>query len=737
MMWLLLLASATAAAALEAQPLEGVRIDANGGFVDWHGRTRIFHGVNVAYKKFPWYPAAETFNPYDSLVEEDMQHLKEWGFNVVRLAVMWPGVESSPGKVNKTYMQEISRLAGDLAKYGVRTLSSLHQDLLSRQFCGEGVPDGYIEALLADPASAFSKAQPFPQPVGPALPADADGNPELASCMKEPLFADFYGAEKVGALFNELYTKGTALNDGFLRYWHTVATSFAGASHILGFELLNEPSGYCLHAGDKSCGKKPGLLFDHTVEGKELTPLYAAAAAQIRAADATRPIFYEPRALPMVWSEPFDKLALGNDTQQGLAYHVYCQPDMDGLINSIICNMVQQFAYQEYFDFVKLFRSKGLGSFMSEFGAIGQSQAEHWEVDRLLTVADDNLQSWTYWQLKQFHDLTTANRAESLYDEDGKLEMAKLKLLSRTYAQAIAGKPQRMIFQSWDAFFKLTWNASVTTAPTEIYLNEALHYPLGYDVEIRPHGCFRQEFVGNGLHLHLLDVSVHRYKHGIWQMATCWGSIATVKIRARKTALQVAAYPTLPPPTNEKKKQGSAKAIPTPTTCGSYSCPPHFRPRSRALLCSNLQDFPCSTELCCFVATTLTTTPVTVGGMRYNAWGTVTTTPAPGVAATFTTTPEAGPLLFPAYSGGGLSDKYKVVKEREPVVASVSVSVAAMPLVGVMAVLSMISLTAVGVQRVFRTRSASHQQLILLEEQVVSHDENKFDVEPLLTASVA
>jgi predicted negative regulator of RcsB-dependent stress response len=49
---------------------------------------------------------------------------------------------------------------------------------------------------------------------------------------------------------------------------------------------------------------------------------------------------------------------------------------------------------------------------------------------------------WSYWQFKKYQDLTTAASpatTESFYTDDGELEMNKVRALSRSYAQAIAG----------------------------------------------------------------------------------------------------------------------------------------------------------------------------------------------------------------------------------------------------------------------------------------------------------
>lgn len=47
-----------------------------------------------------------------------------------------------------------------------------------------------------------------------------------------------------------------------------------------------------------------------------------------------------------------------------------------------------------------------------------------------------------------------------------------------------------MEFNPATAAFKLEFTLTVTSAPTEIYLNEDLHYPGGHKVTVTPEGCF-------------------------------------------------------------------------------------------------------------------------------------------------------------------------------------------------------------------------------------------------------
>jgi hypothetical protein len=117
--------------------LESISLSANVGirgfrtFLDEHGRERIFHGANAVVKGPPWMPATDKFNENTSLVAEDFALLKSLGVNVIRLGVMWPGVEPERGVYNRTYLAAVKDLAAQAAQYGMYTLVDMHQDVVS------------------------------------------------------------------------------------------------------------------------------------------------------------------------------------------------------------------------------------------------------------------------------------------------------------------------------------------------------------------------------------------------------------------------------------------------------------------------------------------------------------------------------------------------------------------------------------------------------------------------------
>ena len=119
--------------------LDIIRINPNTRkFIDSHNRSIIFHGVNAVYKVPPFVPSTnETFDPMHSLNERDAQNLSDWGVNIVRLGIEWPGVIPGRGQLNMSYLAEIEKIVNTLGNHGIYTILDNHQDLLSRYFCGE------------------------------------------------------------------------------------------------------------------------------------------------------------------------------------------------------------------------------------------------------------------------------------------------------------------------------------------------------------------------------------------------------------------------------------------------------------------------------------------------------------------------------------------------------------------------------------------------------------------------
>lgn len=72
--------------AVQADLSRIARVDQdNQQFKDVQGRTRWFHGTNMISKWAPWYLSVDAFVPSWSIVDKDIQLLKDLNINNVRL----------------------------------------------------------------------------------------------------------------------------------------------------------------------------------------------------------------------------------------------------------------------------------------------------------------------------------------------------------------------------------------------------------------------------------------------------------------------------------------------------------------------------------------------------------------------------------------------------------------------------------------------------------------------------
>lgn len=452
-------------------------------FVDSDKRSRIFHGVNAVYKIAPWHPSTSGFDFENSLSEIDSANLKKWGFNIVRLGVMWPGVEPTiRGSYNQTYLDQIETIVTNLGKNNIHVILDFHQDIWHRKFCGEGVPDYVFETCQkAEPVGT----QQFPLPaVNFTYPLDANGNPTLESCLSS-MFATYYMSAEVGAGFQCLYDNVDNLWDAFAGYWVAVASRFAHTDNVLGYELINEPWAGDVYANPKN-------LFPEYAEKKYLQPLYEHLHRAIRGVDDEKIIFFEGLTIDY-WQSGFTQGPGGpayND-RQALAYHIYCPLQDPSAAKEVVCEAINDgFLAMRRKDASRM----GVAMLMTEFGAAEDTTADIFALEQTAALADKFQQSWMYWQMKYFEDLTTCTPlGESLYDSDGEVCQNKLAVLSRTYPQAVAGTLHNYAFNSHTAAFTMSYTPLADlpsgrdgseASTSEVYFNRELFYPHGVKVEI-------------------------------------------------------------------------------------------------------------------------------------------------------------------------------------------------------------------------------------------------------------
>jgi len=290
----------------------------------------IFHGVNVVVKLDPYLPTTDKFSISDSLNDDDIAYCKKWGFNFVRLGVMWEGYETAPGKWDESYLDKISAIVNNLGKHGIYTLIDLHQDMMSRITCGEGVPTWYL-----DTHDFPTKCSDLPfgllfyyagvcKPFEHWIP-DYDVNKitPLDKCLKND-FENYFFTPETMYEFEKLYTKGHPLNSGFLKYWDGVSKHFKDNQYVIGYDLINEPL-------PGSALKNPLLYF---YADRQLQALYQQASEVVRKNDKNKIVFYSASQVdlaPVLGGIIFNTSFTESPSKgvyaekETMVDHVYCQ----------------------------------------------------------------------------------------------------------------------------------------------------------------------------------------------------------------------------------------------------------------------------------------------------------------------------------------------------------------------------------------------------------------------------
>jgi len=442
-------------------------------FVDSLGRQRIFHGVNAVVKGPPWVPATDKFSKDLSLVDEDFEEMAGMGLNMLRLGVMWPGVEPERKQYNLTYLQELKKIVKGAGRYGIYTLLDMHQDGISEKYCGEGIPHW----ALARPTHKGS----FPLPL-PAFftdyyqyPSNSSGSvalfPSRQECSKFG-WESYQASRETAAEYEALYTNANGMADAWAEMWAQVASYFKGMPEVLGLELINEP-----FAGDFY--KNPGIMVPYpspfNADRSRLEPAYNRINAAVRKVDSEVLLFFAG----VTWDDvgPGFTAAPGGKEyadRSVLAFHYYPPPQFDTEVQ--IRNQIKGASRLD------------TGLFLTE--TVGGNQGKrHVE---LFDAADEGLTSWAYWEFKPFcrEDNNTLHGKDqnSLWGAC-KTGYGPAPYIYRTFAASVAGNVTSMSLDSTQRHFKLQYRISTTgslPSPTQINLSPTKTYPMGFSVLISP-----------------------------------------------------------------------------------------------------------------------------------------------------------------------------------------------------------------------------------------------------------
>lgn len=123
----------------------------------------------------------------------------------------------------------------------------------------------------------------------------------------------------------------------------------------------------------------------------------------------------------------------------------------------------------------------------------------------MFDLADEHKQSWHGWMYKPYGCIEQHLACDNKTNHSGLPGEIVVQNTSRTYPQAVAGHATSYKFDRESKAFELiyTVNAECQSMRTEVYFNEAMHYPLGYTTSVSPKSAVRVSVSENGFLLYL------------------------------------------------------------------------------------------------------------------------------------------------------------------------------------------------------------------------------------------
>lgn len=386
--------------------------------VDGLGRVRIFRGFNDIQGN------AKGAGPYDGtnylpkyLMNATMlQELEALGFNGFRLPMMWAAVQPTEDmKPDTAYLEKMLQVTTKLQKYNMYGLLDMHKDTVGHP----GAYDGFPRWLT----NRTKVQHQYPWPLK-----------QIKS------WGDSYFTEVDATVIQDVYDNTHGGMDALTIFWETVASYYKDQQNVLGYELMNEP-----WVGNELAN--PLLMLPGKAGHDNLEPMHNKLAKAIRGVDKETMLLFEPVTWGMfldggfIQGSGFDDPP---DPNSAFAWHYYCflsGPDADKYktFNKVACDEAMG---PQVFNAVSEERKRlRVPSLMTEWGGKTPNASlplstSTVELEVNMNLADERFEGWT------FYDMV------SIVSKSGELEHEAMKVMSRPFAQAIAGTPTSMSYDT-------------------------------------------------------------------------------------------------------------------------------------------------------------------------------------------------------------------------------------------------------------------------------------------------
>jgi endoglycosylceramidase len=460
-------------------------------FVDSEGRTTVLHGVNIVYKLPPYMPKTDSFDPLFSLSKEDLDYFKKFGFNLVRLGVTWESVEKTEGQYDMEHLSQMEKIINILGENGISVILDAHQDMFSRNFCGEGVPHFHAKKLSHNKECDDTYLSWMLKAFGACIPLshwnwryNDEGLPLIEDCNN---FLKYHQSPELTTIYNSFYENEHGVQDKFIDFWKVMATKFKDNKYIIGFDIWNEP--WPGNMWSTFYGLWPGYATD-----TQVLPFFKKVDKALREIKEDFVFLFETAPFPdtvpfwggRVVAELRDTAAHDKKytNKQVLNVHNYCcaaRADVcdhgePQLSDSDFCN---DFHRRKIKSHLRNARDLGIPLIITEFGACSDSEACYHEMKNFVEHAEEDFVSWAYWMYKPYGDHTTSahKETEGMFYPDGRIQDVKQKALTRTYIQKYQGIPvSNKFYPETGAYIASFLYNNEIKAPTVIYYNKDYFY---------------------------------------------------------------------------------------------------------------------------------------------------------------------------------------------------------------------------------------------------------------------
>ena len=404
--------------------LQQLRLRCDGRWIrDELGRVRIFRGANVSGRsKHP------PFLPFEDPAWFDQ--LAGWGWNAVRLLVMWEGLEPERTVYDDAYLGKLKALAMAAGERGLNVIVDFHQDLFSRELGGDGAPSW-------------------------TLP------PQNTSAPGRSWFFRYLTRPTVQRTFERFWRDADGLQTSLVTCVRRVMQVMAEVPAVIGYDVFNEPMGSI------------GSLLGGALERRSLPAYYQACVAARDQLDPTRLLFIEPS--PMAAFGAPVRLPRMPAPNLVFAPHLY---DASAILAGRYVPALSLFP-ASLASLERSARRLAMPLLIGEFGVLNGTRGGDRMMEDECRLLDRAFASWTVWHYNPT-ELDWNDEAASIVAPGGGDRLWTSALI-RPYPRAIAGEPLR-----WDSDrggpWRLTYRA-VGDAATEIVI-PARWASAGCDVHV-------------------------------------------------------------------------------------------------------------------------------------------------------------------------------------------------------------------------------------------------------------